>query len=229
MACRSQGDSSDDTPNRGEIPGADSYLFQGNLLVVSNVLPDQVERWFYEPQAATDTIVGLRRAQILLDRKGYFAEIQARAGAFVWDEAMQQRANRWASEMLVGNAEEAHKGLEGLRRNKIGRLLNARFGFSWSLSRIMKVQRGVLLSGDNGMYDEVAQAMCDQPEWVSLRRAAFGIEDESGQALSLREQVQAGLRLYVLTAALLSPILLPEHRLLIQQTVSLIRATLPAS
>jgi hypothetical protein len=93
----------------------------------------------------------------------------------------------------------------------------------------MKVQRGVLLSSDNGIYDEVTRAMSDQPEWVSLRRAAFGIEDERGRTPPLCEQVQAGLRLYALTAELLSSLLLPEHRLLIEQTVSFIRAALPAS
>lgn len=210
-----------------KVPGDESYLYQGYLLVVSNALPDQVERCFREPLAATDMIGGLRRARVLLDREGYFALLQARAYAFVWDEAMQQRANLLASEMLAGYAEEARKGLEGLCRNDIGRLLSARYGFSWGMSRVVKVQRGVLISSHNSTYDEVARGMSDQPEWVSLRRAAFGIEDEHGRTLTLREQVQAGLRLYVLTAELLSPVLLPEHRPIIEQAVSFIRAALP--
>ncbi|GHO62444.1 hypothetical protein KSC_013360 [Ktedonobacter sp. SOSP1-52] len=214
---------------KAEPSEPESFLYQEHLLVVSTVGPDEVERWFHEPQAATDTIAGVRCARALLDREGYFAQIQARAKVFVWDDAMQQQANRWASEMLVGNAEEARKGLEGLRRNDVGRLLNARFGMSWSMSRVMKVQRGILLSGDNAIYDEVAHAMDDQPEWVRLRRAAFGIEDERGQALTLHEQVQAGLQLYALTARLLSPILLPVHKLLIEHTVSLIQQALPTA
>ncbi|GHO78470.1 hypothetical protein KSD_62410 [Ktedonobacter sp. SOSP1-85] len=214
---------------KAEPSEPESFLFQERLLVVSTVGPDEVERWFHEPQAATDTIAGVRCARALLDREGYFAQIQARAKVFVWDDAMQQRANRWASEMLVGNAEEARKGLEGLRRNDVGRLLNARFGLSWSMSRVMKVQHGILLSGDNAIYDEVAQAMDDQPEWVRLRRAAFGIEDERGHALTLHEQVRAGLQLYALTARLLSPILLLEHRPLIEHTVSLIQRALPTA
>jgi hypothetical protein len=59
--------------NGTDIQGAGSYLYQGHLLVVSNVLPDEVERWFREPQVATDTVDGLRRARALLDREGYFA------------------------------------------------------------------------------------------------------------------------------------------------------------
>lgn len=142
---------------------------------------------------------------------------------------MQQRANRWVSKGLVAMAGQARKGLEGLRRNDIGRLLLAHYGVSWGMNRVIQVQHGVLLSSANGTYDEVARGMGDQPEWVSLHRAAFGIEDEHGRTLTLREQVQAGLRLYALTAELLSPFLLPEHRPFIEQTVSFIRTALPAS
>ena len=45
-----------------ELPGADSFLFDGHLVVVSDVTPGQIERWFSEPEAATDGIVGVRSA-----------------------------------------------------------------------------------------------------------------------------------------------------------------------
>jgi hypothetical protein len=64
---------------------------------------------------------------------------------------MQARANQQASAMLVGWFEEVHKGLAGLQQNDIGRLLNARHGLSWGLGRVMKVQRGILMSGDNAV------------------------------------------------------------------------------
>jgi hypothetical protein len=79
---------------------------------------------------------------------------------------MQERANHRASAMLVGWIEEVHKGLAGFQRNDIGRLLNARHGLSWGLGRVMKVQRGVLISGDNAFYDELSRAMGKQPKWV---------------------------------------------------------------
>jgi Nucleotidyltransferase domain len=209
-----------------ELAGAGSSLDDGHLVVVSNVTPEQVERWFSEPEAATDTIMGVRSAQALLDRDGNFAGIQRRAQAFEWDQAMQERANHWASAMLVGWIEEVHKGLAGLQRNDNGRLLNARHGLSWGLSRVMKVQRGVLISGDNAFYDEVAQAMGQQSEWVRLHRTAFGIESEEGQAPTLSEQVRAGLRLYILTAELLALVLQTEDRPLITHTIQLIREML---
>jgi len=161
----------------------------------------------------------VRSAQALLDRDGYFVGIQARARAFAWDQTMQARANHQASAMLVGWIEEVHKGLAGLKHNDIGRLLNARHGLSWGLSRVMKVQRGVLMSGDNALYDAVAQEMGQQSEWVRLQRTAFGIENEEWIAPTLSEQVKAGLQLYILTAELLAPVLRTEDRPLITHAV----------
>jgi len=198
-----------------------SYLRDGRLVVASSVTPAQVEKWFTEPEVAVEVIAGLRAALALRD-DGTFAGIQARATAFRWDEAMQEKANAWTSERLVGWVEEVHKGLEGLRRGDTGRLLNARFGLSWGLSRVMAVQRGVLLSGDNALYAELGTAMVAHPHWLRLRRIAFGIEDEGGRTPTLRMQVRAGLQLYALTARLLDEVLRPESAALIRATVALL-------
>jgi hypothetical protein len=174
-----------------------------------------------------NVILGICTARSLLDRHSTFAAIQRRAQAFKWDAEIQQKANRWASQQLVGLIEEVHKELEGLRRNDIGRMLNARFGCSWGLSKVVGVQKGVLLSGDNGFYDEVGEAVGADSEWTQLRQIAFGIEDKDGKAPYLREQVTAGLRLYVVTAQLLANALEPADVILIEQTIKLISTEHP--
>jgi hypothetical protein len=209
-------------------PEAESvtHLVDGQLIVVSRVTPAQVERWFTEPEAAVTTIVGVRSALPLVDREGYFAAIQGRAHAFTWEREMEARADRWASAMMVGLIEEVHKGLEGLRRQHIGRLLNARFGLSWLLSKTVQVQRGILVNGDNGFYDEVAEAVGVDSRWSQLRRQAFGIEESEGRGHTLQAQVTAGLWLYVETARMLHSALQAEDAPLIAQTVQRIRQTL---
>ena len=81
--------------------------------------------------------------------------------------------------------------------------------------------------GDNAVYDEVGAAMADQPEWLRLRRLAFGLEDAASIAPTIAEQVRAGLRLYVLTSELLDAALQPEDRPIIELTVTRIREALP--
>jgi hypothetical protein len=205
--------------DEARLPDDGSYLVDGRLVVVSTLTPAFVETIFHEPNVACDYIMGLRAAQILLDREGDLARLQRRARDFVWDSAMQSRANAWAAEQMVGIIEEAHKGLEGLRRNDIGRMLNARFGLSWILSNIVKVQRGVLLASDNGIWDEVNRAVGETMAWVRYRRMAFGIEDAAGRPPLLRDQIIAGLRLYVLTAAYLDRSLSSPEGELVRATV----------
>lgn len=214
------------TEEAAELAGAGSHLIDGVLVMVSNVTPSQVERWFTEPEQATNTIAGLRTARPLLDRDATFAAIQARAQAFVWDAELQRKADLWASEQMVGWIEEVHKGLEGLRRRDPGRLLNASFGLSWGLSSVVKVQRGLLLSGDNGFFAEGANAVGPESLWSQLRAVAFGVAEVHSHPPSLQERVVAGLHLYTLTAELVSPALQPEHIPLIVETVSLINREL---
>lgn len=211
------------------LPGDGSYLIDGRLVVVNTLTPVFIETIFTEPKTACDYVMGLRAAQILLDREGLLAALQRRARDFVWDAAMQQRANLWAADEMVGIIEEAHKGLEGLRRNDVGRMLNARFGLSWILSTIMRVQRGILLSSDNGVWDEVNRAVGETTSWVRYRRAAFGVEDAIGRPIPLREQIVAGLRLYVLTAQYLERSLPSSQREMVLATVERIEAELHRS
>ena len=208
------------------LPGDGSYLIDGRLVVVSTLTPSFVETIFSSPSTACDYMMGLRMAQVLIDREEKLARLQRRARDFVWDSTMQHKANQWAGEQMVGIIEEAHKGLEGLRRNDTGRMLNARFGMSWVLSNIVKVQRGVLLSSDNGIWDEVNRAVGETTPWVRTRRAAFGIEDASGRAVPLREQVEAGLRLYLLTAKMLDSAMPLPERELVRATVARIEEEL---
>ena len=171
-------------------------------------------------------IQGLRDARVLFDPEQRFASIQARAHAFIWDPAMQARANAWVSGEMAGWVEEVYKGLEGLRRSDTGRLLNARFGLSWGLNRVMQVYLGVLISGDNGFFDEVGAAVGRDSRWVSLRDAAFGIRSADGSPVTLAQQVRAGLLLYVETGRMVDRAIGADQRNLVDHALAAIHKEL---
>lgn len=215
--------------NEGESDSwaANSSRQRQFLVVHSTVTPSQVESWFTEPDQAVNIIVGLRDGRALWDPTNVFASVQQRAHNFVWTQSHQEKANRLAGKELVGWIEEAHKGLEGLRRNDTGRLLNARFGLSWGLAWVMRVQKGVLSASDNTFYDDVISVVGPASRWAWLLRRAFGTAIEGENAsLSLREVVQAGLLLYCETFELLKEALSPDDYRLIAATVQRIRTGL---
>jgi len=210
-----------------EVPNEDeSYLIDDRLIVVGSVTRQQVEEWFTRPEVAVNVIAGLRTARALIDRDNTFEKLQNRAHAFRWDQPMIQKAYAWVSREMVGWIEEVHKGLEGLCRNDPGRLLNARRGFSFGLSRVLCVYKGILLSGDNAFFEELNRAVGESTEWVRLRRSAFGMETRRGATPDLRTQVIAGLRLYACTAEMVADALSSDDAQLVQQTVDRIRAHL---
>lgn len=207
-------------PPADEMPDdAGSHLRNGRLVVVSDAGPAALDGYFQHPQQAVSTIQGLRTGRALLDSDGHFARLQGRARAFVWDAAMQERANRYVSRQMVGWVEEVLKGVQGLRTGHVGRLLNARFGLSWGLTDVMQVYHGVLAQGDNHVYAQVRAAVGD-PRWLQLHAQAFAVADHHG---GLATQVAAGLQLYILTVRLVDDAIRPQDRPLIDHAVAAIR------
>lgn len=213
-------------PTDAPQPARTSFLVADRLVTVNAVRPQQLDGCFTEPEQAVDVVVALRDAIPLQDPEGLFAAVQCRARAFCWTGEMQAKADRYASTELVGLIEEAHKGLEGLRRADVGRLLNARFGLSWLLARVMRVQRGVLGNSDNSFYDDVRARLGKESRWGALASTAFGISPVDRDSPSLHEETVAGLQLYCETAHLLAGILLAEDRPLIDATVARIEQEL---
>lgn len=197
------------------------------LVVRSTATPGQVESWFTEPGQAVNFVAGLREGRPLWDPHGAFAAIQERARRFVWTAALQEKASWLAGQEMVGWIEEVHKGLEGLRRNDAGRLLNARFGLSWGLAGVVRLQKGVLSASDNSFFEDVVAAVGTESDWARLLHGAFGVPDgESGSCSSLHEMVRYGLLLYCETFELLNESVSGEHSPLIEATVRRIRAEL---
>ena len=202
-----------------KVPVGGTHIIDDQLVVVSDIDPDSVDAWFMEPEEATNVVAGLRNARALIDRNDTFAAIQARARSFRWDEAMQQKADAYAGSQMVGWIEEVHKALQGLADNDVGRLVAAGFGLSWGLVDVIKVQRGVLLESENQLLEKVTESVGVDSAWSQLCWQSFGIAPHGVPAPSLRQRVQAGLKLYLASVALLSDAILPEHSELIDATV----------
>ncbi len=197
------------------------------LVVLSTATPSQVESWFNEPGLAVNHVAMLRDGHALWDPQRAFAAIQKRAYGFQWTSALRKKANRLAGHELVGWIEEVHKGLEGLRRDDTGRLLNARFGLSWGLLRAVRVQRGLLSVSDNTFLSDAIDSVGTESKWAQLLISSFGVaQGNSEMRPSLHETVRAGLLLYCETFELLREAIAPDHFPLIEETVSLIRSQL---
>ena len=82
------------------LSGDGSYLIDGRLVVVNTLTPSFIEKIFDDPAVACDYVLGLRSAQILLDRAGELARYRSEHAILCGMQRCNRRPifglpNRW--------------------------------------------------------------------------------------------------------------------------------------
>ncbi|WP_069650135.1 nucleotidyltransferase domain-containing protein [Caloranaerobacter ferrireducens] len=187
--------------NEGRLP--DIEIVDSKYLVISYVTREETDKWFCDPEKATECISGLRQSKVIWDPNGYLSSLKKRAEEFKWDSSLQEKANNYASRELVSWVEEVHKALQGLLFNDIGRMLNGLYGLTYGLFKVVRVQKGILLTSDNSFFKQVIDYFGEESEFAILGKEAFGIDN----TLEVRERVISGLKLFDLITDMLVDIL----------------------
>lgn len=174
-----------------------------------------------QPEAAIFVVPGLRQARILHDPSGALAALHQRARDFTW-EPLRAAASAYASEMVMGQAEEAHKLLGALNRRDESATLYAANGAVLGLTRAVAVSRGVLIESENSYYRQVQEAAGFDSPWTRYHRIAAGFVVDTSHKLPADAIGCAALDLYCETARLLRPLFLPHHLSVIEVTLDVI-------
>lgn len=196
----------------------------GWLVSVSTTTIAAKQAELEQPEAAIFVVPGLRQARILHDPSGALAALHQRARDFTW-EPLQAGASAYASEMVMGQAEEAHKLLGALSRGDESATLYAAHGAVSGLTRAVAVGRGILIESENSYYRQAQEAAGLDSSWTRYHRIAAGFVTEPGHATTAVAIGIAALHLYRETTRLLSPLLLPRHLPVIEATLEAIAAS----
>lgn len=174
-----------------------------------------------QPEAAIFAVPGLRQMRVLRDPSGVVGSLQAEAVAFSW-EALRPAAERYASEMVMGNAEEASKVLGALRHpgpDQASALTYAALGLLFGLTRAVAVARGLLISSENAYFHLVQEAVGEDTPWTRAHRLLCGMDAPPAGTDPIQAQGRAALTLYIETATMLDALILSEHRAVVARTV----------
>lgn len=174
-----------------------------------------------QPEAAIFVVPGLRQARILHDPSGALAALHQRARDFTW-EPLQAAASAYASEMVMGQAEEAHKLLGALNRRDESATLYAAHAAVMGLTRAVAVGLGVLIESENSYYRQVQEAAGLDSAWTRYHRIAAGYAVDTSHKSPADAIGIAALNLYCETARLLRPSFLPHHLPVIEVTLDVI-------
>jgi hypothetical protein len=172
-----------------------------------------------DPRRAVWAVPGLQGMKILLDKDGSMAALQRAAQDFNWSP-LQPAADAFAAEEIMGNAEEAHKILNGLARGHESTVLYATWGLVKNMLEAVAVQRGILIISENRYFDLIQEAVGRDSKWTSAFRAAWGLDPASSQ---YQTRGAAALRLYRLSAAMFEALIPKKHRDVVNHTLQIIK------
>jgi hypothetical protein len=171
------------------------------------------------PRRAIWAVPGLRAMRILLDKDGSMAALQQAAQEFDWSP-LQPIADEYAAEQIRGNAEEAHKILNGLARQHESTVLYASWGLVKNMLESVAVQKGIMIVSENRYFDLIQDSVGRDSEWTRAFRTAWGL-DPSGSGYQQRGA--AALILYCLSAEMFDGLIPDTYREVVNRTLELIR------
>lgn len=166
-------------------------IIDNKLLVISYANIEEVKEWFTNPKFVVELIHGVRNLIPIWDPSGYLIKIKEKAINLNWTTKLQDKANIQTRKELVSLIEEVNKGIQGNISKDIGRQLNCVLGMSFGLFKIISIQKGIFIKGDNTLFDQVFQVYEKQNDVKKMMNSVFGISPNS-----LNERVLNGLELY---------------------------------
>ncbi len=189
------------------------------LVSLKYTLLDDERAALTNPRRAIWAVPGLRGMKILLDKDGSMAALQKAAQEFDWSP-LQPAADEFAAEMVMGNAEEVCKILNGLARGHESTVLYATWGLVKNMLEAVAVQRGIMIASENRYFDLIQDSVGRDSERTRTFRRAWGLEADASH---YKGRGAAALRLYCLTVAMFNELIPEKHREVVNKTLQLIK------
>ena len=193
--------------------------WDGKLVSLKYTLLEDERAMLTNPRRAIWSVPGLSGMKIILDKDGSLTELQTMAQKFDFS-LLQQQADEFAAEEIMGNAEEVHKILNGLTRGHESTVLYATWGLVANILETLAVQRGIMIVSENRYFDLIQESVGRDTKWVSAFRTAWGLDSTSSQYQS---RGAAALRLYRLTAVMFDGLIPEKHREVVNATLRRIK------
>jgi hypothetical protein len=193
--------------------------WENKLISLKYTLLDEESSALTNPRRAIWAVPGLRGMKIVLDKDGSMAALQQAAQEFDWS-SLQPAADDFAAEEIMGNAEEAHKILNGLARGQESTVLYASWGLVKNMLETVAVQRGIMIVSENRYFDLIQDAVGRDSEWTRCFRTAWGLDPRGSQ---YQQRGTAALALYCRSAEMFDELIPDKHHEVVHRTLQLIK------
>ncbi len=194
--------------------------WQGHLVSIQYDSIKEERARLTRPWDAIWAVPGLRQAVILYDANGSLADLKQAGVEFNWSP-LQTLADRYASNELMGCAEEAYKIISGLALGHESKVIYASLGLMFGMAKIIAVQRGIMIETENRYFELIQDSVGQDSKWTCAFRLALGMDIDLQQMTQFKTRGAAALALYGQTAKLMDGIIQEEHRDVIINTLKL--------
>jgi predicted nucleotidyltransferase len=201
------------------------FMYRNNRLIsIAANTVSTIRTRLCQPEMAIFFVAGKRR--ILLDKDGSVGKLLQEIEAFTW-ESLQQAADEYASFQMMLLAEQVHKILSELLKGDDIAISYVTSELLFCLTKVMAVQRGVLVKSDSTYYQQVQAAVGRASAWTRHHRLVAGVDVGQSDITSVRARAVAALVLYRETVALLQFIMRPDHLEVAEQAVRIANKVAP--
>jgi len=201
----------------------DSYtlqIFDGKLISLKYVKVQDEYDSLKNPRNAIWAAAGLSKLQIVLDEKGEIAKLKQAAIDFSWND-LQDAADKFAIEELMGCAEEAHKIMSGLLQKRESKVIYAAWGLFKNLAEAVAVQAGLMIETENRYLEIIMEHVGLNHPWTRAFRLSFGFDTKPDEP-AWKTRGESTLELYQQTALLFKHLSWGKHQEVIENTLQLI-------
>lgn len=210
-----------------EIPPKTLLLRDDHLVSVSPQTLSGIRDDITRPERAIWVVPGLTACRILVDKTGAISDLLAELRAFQW-QPLQPAADRYAAHQLTLTTEQAFKVLGALQRANNHAIDEATSALISTLTHIIAVQRGIMITTNYTYYQQVQQSIGTESIWTAYHNLATGVNTPdipSSQALSTR--ALSSLHLFRETLDLIKHIMTREQLDITKQIVRYTGARTP--
>lgn len=167
-------------------------------------------------------VPSLRNGIIMHDPTGEIAKLKAVAADW---QPNPIKGNLYAGYMLFRKTEDVYKLLRALEQEDEATIALICFHLTFDLTRMIAIHHQLLIESDVRLFAQVQEIVGKDSPWARWLAIAMGLKTDMGADSPLEERAIGGFNLYRETVTLLSDILSPEHRGLIDDVLVAIQAS----
>jgi len=201
----------------GDGPAYHLRIVEGRRLVsISWRTPDGVRALLDSPPDAGGAVPAWRGAELLVDPGGVAGMLQRFAHEWRWAR-IDDRCDEWVAEQLPGYAEEVFRLVGLLGAGRVVPASAVRAVLALRIPHIVAVHRRLFYDSENALWDLVAATMGDP--WRAASITALGAATAGD--VDAREACRAALRLWVLAARDVDPVLSVQAREVVAAAIAI--------